>query len=124
MALKKKKTTKKKPKSELALKNDIRARIRRIYSWYGSNYIKAKNDAKISYGLYKCSVCNEITKKIEIDHDPAVIRPHEQTKDVSLDEYFDRVFNGPVVAKCPSCHAETTQEQKDERMRHRKSKDL
>ena len=117
-----KKPRAKKPKSIAAIKNDVRSRIRQQFTWYSPEFSKCKNDAKISYGLYQCSSCQTITKKIEIDHYPAVIRTDEKTKDISLDEYFDRVFcdiDG-LRALCTNCHSQVTDEQRIERMEHRK----
>ena len=113
----------KKPKSEKALKNDIRARMRRLFCWYSPAYAEAKKRAQISYALFLCQTCGCATSKIELDHVNSVIPVDRSTSDVSLDEFYDRLFvksADELIAKCQECHAKTTDTQRQERMEHRK----
>jgi len=106
-----------KPKSEKALKNDIRARIRQLFVWYGEGYKNTKKKAQISYDLFQCEICASITKKIKVDHVSPVIGVNEKTSEISLDEYFNRVFcdETNLQAICESCHDDKTQMENLER---------
>jgi len=117
-----KKKTKKKPKSEKALKNDIRARIRQLFVWYSPNFKAAKNRAKISFGLYQCELCNDLCKKPAVDHVNPVVPIGAATSDMPLDEYFARTFCSAdnLQVLCDSCHSVKTKEENKKRVEARK----
>lgn len=105
-----KKPKSKKPKSEAFLRNDIRSRIRLLYTWYGQSFKECHARCRVSRTWYRCEGCGEFTRKLEVDHAPPVIRLNEETKDVSLEEYFKRVFcdSENVRGLCSSCHNTVT----------------
>ena len=68
---------------------------------------------------YTCNSCNNLTKKVDIDHIEPIIEPGKTYKDYTLDEILARldcsVDNLQVL--CQDCHKEKTTE---ERKRRRK----
>lgn len=113
------KKTSKSTKSEASIKGDIRSRIRLLFVWYGEEYKNTLNRCRVSRGFSNCEGCGRITKKIEVDHYPPVIRTNEKTKDISLDLYYLRVFckDGETKTRglCPNCHSVVTSHQNFQR---------
>jgi len=114
----------KKPKSEKALKNDIRARMRQLFSWYSQPFKIVTKRAKVGVGLYQCEICASLTKKIQIDHVEPVVALDRETSSIPLDDYFDKLFCGVenLQAICPNCHDEKTKKENEIRVANRRKK--
>ncbi len=112
-----------KPKSEKAIKNEIRARMRQLFIWYSESFTLAKNKAKISYGLYQCESCGAMVKDIEIDHIDPVVPIDVKTSDLSLDEYYSNLFCDPenLQAICNNCHTTKTDLENKARLETKKN---
>lgn len=113
-----------KPKTEKAIRNYIRARMRQLFIWYSEAFKTCKNKSKISYGLFQCEACAAIVKDIAIDHIDPVVPIGTQTADLSLDDYFKNLFceADNLQALCDNCHSTKTDLENKARLEFKKKK--
>jgi 5-methylcytosine-specific restriction endonuclease McrA len=72
---------------------------------------------------FECCVCNGVFIKaeIEMDHFPDPVVPFgKRWYELTVQDYYERVFVLPVRALCKSCHKKHTKEQTKKRKEVRK----
>lgn len=93
--------------------------IRSCFTWsdsYSSYFTKGRTN--------KCEICNKmfIKSEMELDHEPPVVPLDKFWYQLSIDEYYDRVFNGKVRKLCKACHKTHTKQQTKDRKKAKKVK--
>jgi transposase-like protein len=99
--------------------NAIRTSYKRssVYEEAIAGYLSRKKGPR-GGSRYDCQMCKKPYTKayIEMDHHPEPVVPiGTRWYNLSVYEYYDRVFNGKVRALCKSCHKKHTKEQKKQR---------
>jgi len=95
----------------------IRSALRKIWSW-SENKRKVLFAARISRGVYICSVCEQEVAKVEIDHFPTPVGPTPGSRvappGYTWDEFMSRLFCGEdnLRAVCKNCHKGITKKQR------------
>lgn len=51
-----------------------------------------------------CNECNELSKKVHVDHIDPVVPLDKKLADMNLNEYANRVHNLPCQVLCEPCH--------------------
>jgi 5-methylcytosine-specific restriction endonuclease McrA len=114
----------KKPKSEKAVLNDIRARIHLLWTWYSPEVKKAESRAQISYKLWGCESCGDILHygQIQRDHIDPKVPIDMNVNDLNLQEYYDRTNckADNIMVLCEKCHSEKSDNENQLRLEYRK----
>lgn len=92
-------------KKKLIPNGKIRSAARRLWLW-SWQHKEAKAKAKAGRGLWLCSVCRKLYKKVEVDH----LIPCGFSS--NWDEYFTKLFCSVEQLRvvCKKCHTKITED--------------
>ena len=112
------------------IESRIKASLRSIWMMYSKDRKLARENAKVSRGIYHCSSCKErirpkrnCVNNIFIDHiDPIV----PVDREIDIKEWIDRLFCGVenLQLLCKSCHDLKTKRENNLRTKFKKEKSL
>ena len=95
----------------------IRSALRKISRW--TEPIKnTRARARIKPGEYKCELCGDIVKKVDIDHFPKDVGPTPGSRNApegyTWDEFINNLFcdESNLRAICRPCHKDHTKSQR------------
>lgn len=94
--------------------------IRDVFTWseqYAAHFTKGRTNA--------CDICKKLCVKseMELDHDPDPVVPFDlYWYELSVKEYYNRVWCLPARKVCKPCHKEHTKLQRKERSDAKKSR--
>jgi len=107
-----------KKRKDINLKTWLQPKLRQIsYQW--PERTLAKNAARVSRGLYKCSICKQLfgPKEIVLDHILPIIPVNIPLQHLSLDIYINNLFckKEGFQVLCKKHHLEKSQKENTER---------
>lgn len=126
---------KKKTRTIAKFRNSIIQGIKTAFTKYHPNYQIVRDRSrvelprynqdgsrhKVNAVWYKCEICLELVKEIEIDHISAIIPVTSTAKDMSYDDIVKRtgceVEN--LQSICESCHLAKSRLEKDQRKKNK-----
>lgn len=107
----------------IMLEGAIRSAIRLV--WLRSlSRGEALKKARVSKGIYLCSLCRRLYKngEIEVDHVHPIIKYNETFLDLTIGEIINRYFFSELQVLCKSCHKEKTKLERKEKSEYVKNK--